>query len=174
MDIKATFGALIVTGSLLAAPAWMQAQSYNYQQGFGQQQQQSNGQQQYGNQGYNNQGYPQQNYPQQTYDRGNDHDRDRDFDRDRDRDHRQQFADNDDQPGYDYPTEFTRDLQRNAFRAGADGARHDVQNHRRPDVNNRDEFRNYRGPERRAYRQAFARGYQYYFARLQNPGPRPY
>ena len=57
------------------------------------------------------------------------------------------------------PNEYTRDLQRNAFRDGIEGGRRDLENHRRVDVRNRDEFRNYRGPERRVYRQAFQAGY---------------
>ena len=57
------------------------------------------------------------------------------------------------------PDQFTRDLERGAFRDGIEGARHDLENHRQPNVRNRDEFRNYRGPERRAYKQAFQAGY---------------
>jgi hypothetical protein len=54
------------------------------------------------------------------------------------------------------------DIQRQGFRDGVEGARKDVDNHRRPDVNNRDEYRrpdlpqNLWGP----YREGFARGYQ--------------
>lgn len=57
------------------------------------------------------------------------------------------------------PNEYTRDLQRNAFHDGLYGAQKDYENRRQPNVRNRDEFRNYRGPERREYREAFARGY---------------
>jgi hypothetical protein len=55
-----------------------------------------------------------------------------------------------------------RDLQRQAFRDGIDGARKDFGNHRRPDVNNRDEYRHPKvsGRDRRAYQDAFRRGYQ--------------
>jgi hypothetical protein len=70
------------------------------------------------------------------------------------------------------PSDFTRDLQRDAFRQGMDGARRDLENHRRPNVMNRDEFRNYRGPERRVWRNAFQRGYQAFWAHM-GPG-RPY
>jgi hypothetical protein len=54
------------------------------------------------------------------------------------------------------------DVQRQGFRDGVEGARKDVDNHRRPDVNNRDEYRHPNvapslwGP----YRDGFARGYQ--------------
>ena len=71
------------------------------------------------------------------------------------------------------PSEFTRDIQRNAFRDGINGARRDLENRRPPNVMNRDEYRNYRGPERRAYRQAFERGYNAFWNHM-GPGPRPY
>lgn len=58
------------------------------------------------------------------------------------------------------PPEF-RDAQRRGFRDGIEGARRDFENHRRPDVMNRDEFR--KPPVSRAdardYRMAFRRGY---------------
>ncbi len=38
---------------------------------------------------------------------------------------------------------------------------------------NRDEYRNYRGPARRLYRDAFQRGYNAFWSH-QGPGPRPY
>lgn len=57
------------------------------------------------------------------------------------------------------PRGYSRDLQRNGFRDGLDGARKDLENRRRPNVNNRDEYRNYRGPGQRVYRQAFQAGY---------------
>ena len=63
--------------------------------------------------------------------------------------------------GWDAPPRgFTRDIQRAAFRDGLDGANKDLQNRRRPNVNNRDEYRNYRGPQPRVYRQAFLAGYR--------------
>ena len=59
------------------------------------------------------------------------------------------------------PAEFN-DIQRRGFHDGIEGARKDVENHRRPDVNNRDEYRHPNVPPevRRAYREAFRRGYQ--------------
>jgi hypothetical protein len=59
------------------------------------------------------------------------------------------------------PGEFN-DIQRRGFHDGIEGARKDIGNHRRPDVNNRDEYRNPDVPRemRRAYRQAFRRGYR--------------
>jgi ribosome modulation factor len=54
------------------------------------------------------------------------------------------------------------DIQRRGFRDGIEGARKDVGNHRRPDVNNRDGYRHPDvAPEmRKAYLAAFRRGYQ--------------
>ncbi len=69
------------------------------------------------------------------------------------------------------PPEFTRDIQRRGFHDGIEGARRDAENHRNINVMNRDEYRNYRGPERRVYRDAFARGYQAFWS---HQGPRPY
>ena len=72
------------------------------------------------------------------------------------------------------PSNFTRDVQRNAFHDGLDGARKDFENRRPPNVMNRDEYRNYRGPERRVYRQAFNAGYQAFWNHQGPRGPRPY
>ncbi len=64
------------------------------------------------------------------------------------------------QGGWDAPPNgFTRDLQRNAFHDGLYGAEQDLKNHRAVNVRNRDEFRNYRGPERGVYRASFQKGY---------------
>ena len=59
------------------------------------------------------------------------------------------------------PGEFN-DIQRRGFHDGIEGARKDVENHRRPDVNNRDEYRHPPVPrnQRDAYREGFRRGYQ--------------
>ncbi len=76
------------------------------------------------------------------------------------------------QGGWDAPpSNFTRDIQRNGFRDGIEGARKDAQNRRSINVRNRDEYRNYRGPDRRAYRQAFERGYQTFWNHQRGPGP---
>jgi hypothetical protein len=74
--------------------------------------------------------------------------------------------------GWDAPPRgYTRQIQRDAFRDGLEGARKDLENRRRPDVNNRDEFRNYRGPEPRIYRSSFRAGYQAFWNH-QGPGRR--
>jgi hypothetical protein len=59
------------------------------------------------------------------------------------------------------PNEFD-EIHRQGFRDGIEGARKDFDNHRRPDVNNRDEYRHPHLPpgQREAYRDGFRRGYQ--------------
>src|SRR5215471_12494663 len=53
------------------------------------------------------------------------------------------------------------DVQRRGFHDGIEGARKDYQNHRTPDVDNRDEYRHPDVPSemRGAYREAFRHGY---------------
>ena len=72
---------------------------------------------------------------------------DRDHDRDRD---------------WNMPPQEFRDIQRQGYHDGIEGARKDYDNHRRPDVNNRDEFRHPHVPEsaRSDYREGFRRGYE--------------
>lgn len=65
------------------------------------------------------------------------------------------------QPWESAPPEFREAMQR-GFHDGVEGARKDFQNHRPPNVNNRDEYRNPHfipRPDRRDYRIAFLRGY---------------
>ncbi len=59
------------------------------------------------------------------------------------------------------PGEF-QEMERRGFHDGVEGARRDYGNHRRPDVNNRDEYRNphLRGRDREPYRRGFERGYR--------------
>lgn len=63
---------------------------------------------------------------------------------------------------WDAPPPELDEVRRHGFHDGIDGARKDYENHRRPDVNNRDEFRHPHVPERdrEAYRRGFERGYQ--------------
>jgi hypothetical protein len=91
-----------------------------------------------------------------------------------------------DRGGWDAPPREFRDIQRQGFRDGVDGARKDVDNHRRPDVNNRDEYRHprYFGREAEDYRAGFRRGYDTAMSHLMNgmpqqappppPQPQPY
>jgi hypothetical protein len=76
------------------------------------------------------------------------------------------------QPWEAPPSEY-QDVQRRGFHDGIEGARKDFQNHRRPNVNNRDEYRhpNVSHRDRRAYREAFRRGYDVGVQHLMN-GPR--
>ncbi len=66
-----------------------------------------------------------------------------------------------DRGDWDVPPGELNDLQRRGFHDGIEGARKDFGNHRRPDVENRDEYRHPHLPpeEREAYRDGFRRGY---------------
>jgi hypothetical protein len=78
-----------------------------------------------------------------------------------------------DRGGWDQaPREF-RDIQRQGFHDGIEGARRDVDNHRRPDVNNRDEYRHPSVPysAREDYRAGFRRGYETAMSHMMNGGP---
>jgi ribosome modulation factor len=59
------------------------------------------------------------------------------------------------------PGRFSQ-IQRRGFQDGMDGARKDVENNRRPDPNNRDEYRNPNVPPQLVedYREGFRRGYE--------------
>jgi hypothetical protein len=59
------------------------------------------------------------------------------------------------------PEEF-REIQRQGFHDGVEGARKDFDNHRRPDVENRDEYKHphVSGSAREDYRQGYREGYQ--------------
>lgn len=66
-----------------------------------------------------------------------------------------------------FPGEFN-DIQRRGFHDGLLGAQRDFENHRHPDVNNREEYRHpHLPPElREAYRDGFRRGYERAMAHL--------
>jgi len=63
--------------------------------------------------------------------------------------------------GWDAPPQDLQDVQRRGFHDGIEGARKDFDNRRRPDVNNRDEYRHpsVSRHDRGAYRDGFRRGY---------------
>lgn len=70
-------------------------------------------------------------------------------------------------PGYGQepwaaPPAELQGVQSQGFHEGIEGARKDAQNHRPPNVENRDEFRHppVSHRDRRAYRDGFRRGYQ--------------
>jgi hypothetical protein len=67
-----------------------------------------------------------------------------------------------DRGGWDSPPQELDEVSRRGFHDGIEGARKDYDNHRRPDVHNRDEFRHPHVPDRdrEAYRHGFERGYQ--------------
>jgi len=75
--------------------------------------------------------------------------------------------------GWDVPPQEFRDIQRQGFHDGIEGARKDFDNHRRPDVNNRDEYRHPHVPSsaRADYRDGFRRGYETATSHLMG-GPR--
>jgi hypothetical protein len=75
-----------------------------------------------------------------------------------------------DMGGWDAAPQEFRDIQRQGFHDGIEGARKDVDNHRRPDVNNRDEFRRPPVPREswREYREGFRRGYETAMSHLMN------
>ena len=64
--------------------------------------------------------------------------------------------------GWDAPPPELDEASRHGYHDGLEGARKDYENHRRPDVNNRDEFRHpdVRERDREAYRHGFERGYR--------------
>ncbi|MGB6191988.1 MAG: hypothetical protein WBF42_05950 [Terracidiphilus sp.] len=63
---------------------------------------------------------------------------------------------------WDSPPQEFKDIQRQGFHDGVEGARKDFDNHRRPNVENRDEYRHPHVPEsaREDYREGFRQGYQ--------------
>ncbi len=63
--------------------------------------------------------------------------------------------------GWDRPPAEFREIQRQGFHDGIEGARKDFDNHRAPNVNNRDEYRHpHVSPSGRDdYREGFRRGY---------------
>jgi hypothetical protein len=66
-------------------------------------------------------------------------------------------------PPWDAPPQEFNEFERRGFHDGMEGARKDFDNHRQPDVDNRDEYRHpsgVPGEMREAYRAAFRRGYQ--------------
>ena len=78
------------------------------------------------------------------------------------------------QPAWDaVPPEF-RAAQERGFHDGIEGARKDFENHRRPDVNNRKEYRDpkfIKPEDRRDYREGFRRGYYVAVRHMYGPGP---
>lgn len=67
-----------------------------------------------------------------------------------------------DRDAWDAPPREWKEIQRRGFQDGIEGARKDFDNHRRPNVNNRDEYRHPNLPFdlREPYREGFRRGYE--------------
>jgi ribosome modulation factor len=77
--------------------------------------------------------------------------------------------------GWDAPPSEFNDAQRRGFQDGMTGARKDYENHRAPNVNNRDEYRHPNVPKglRQDYRVGFERGYDAGVRHMMGgPGPR--
>jgi hypothetical protein len=92
-------------------------------------------------------------------------------------DHGGQMRDHD--TGFNEPERRDRDIasetQQRGFQDGRDGARKDFDNHRRPDVNNRDAYRHPDVPFelQRDYRDGFRRGYEKAVAEMTGGRGRP-
>ena len=80
------------------------------------------------------------------------------------------------QPWTRSPDQYRSDIGRRGFHDGIEGARRDFQNHRPPNVNNRDEYRHpsVGGQARHEYREAFRRGYQVGVQNIYNGNGRRY
>lgn len=78
-----------------------------------------------------------------------------------------------DRGGWEAPPQAFDPIRRQGFHDGIEGARKDFENHRQPNVNNRDEYRHPSLPpdQRRAYRDGFRRGYNMGVSHLMNGGP---
>lgn len=78
------------------------------------------------------------------------------------------------QGGWDAPPPEFAAVRQRGFRDGIQGARKDFENHRQPNVNNRDEFRHpgfIPGPDRREYKIGFRRGYDVGVRHIYGPPP---
>jgi hypothetical protein len=76
--------------------------------------------------------------------------------------------------GWDVAPQELNQFQRQGFHDGIEGARRDFDNHRAPDVENRDEYRHPHLPpeQREAYRDGFRRGYHRAMEHLMGGGVR--
>ena len=78
-----------------------------------------------------------------------------------------------DRDDWDRPSDAWNDVQRRGFHDGIEAARSDYAYHRRPDADDREEYRHPHvpGPMREAYRESFMRGYNVAMSHLTSPGP---
>ena len=72
-----------------------------------------------------------------------------------------QYQDHDHDRDWNQPPQEFREIQQKGYHDGIEGARKDYDNHRRPDVNNRDEYRHPKVADsaKADYRDGFRRGY---------------
>jgi hypothetical protein len=77
--------------------------------------------------------------------------------------------------GWDAPPQEYNPVAQRGFHDGMEGARKDYENHRQPNVNNRDEYRHPNVPhgEREDYRMGFQRGYDAGVRHMMEGGPGP-
>lgn len=77
--------------------------------------------------------------------------------------------------GWNAPPSEYNEAQRRGFHDGMEGARKDYENHRTPNVDNRDEYRHPNVPKglREDYRTGFQRGYDVEVRHLTEGGPGP-
>jgi hypothetical protein len=73
-----------------------------------------------------------------------------------------QYQNHDQDRDWNQPPQEFREIQQKGYHDGIEGARKDYDNHRRPDVNNRDEYRHPHVPDsaKADYREGFRRGYE--------------
>ena len=78
-----------------------------------------------------------------------------------------------DRDDWDRPDNAWSDVQRQGFHDGIEAARQDVANRRRPDADDRNEYRHppVRGRFKNAYRESFMRGYNVAISHMANNGP---
>lgn len=81
-----------------------------------------------------------------------------------------------DRDAWDTPPQDLQEIQRLGFRDGIVGARKDFDNHRRPDVNDRAEYRHPNIPPelRQEYLAAFRRGYDHFMSEQAGGPPDPH
>ena len=83
-----------------------------------------------------------------------------------------QYQDHDHDRDWNTPPQEFREIQQKGYHDGIEGARKDYDNHRRPDVNNRDEYRHPHVPDsaKADYRDGFRRGYETAWDHLMHSG----
>lgn len=80
------------------------------------------------------------------------------------------------QEPWENPPKEWQEVEKKGFHDGIAGARRDFENHRPPNVENRDEYRHppVSRVDREDYRQSFRRGYEAGVEHIMHGGPHPY